>query len=278
MLFRSGRVYLDPKAIAKRSRLPHPPHPLSRPPKREDGPIRVTGISTTAMDEQYPRYSTSEALLNVALEHAASEGAETSLVRLNALKFRHCEGYYSKSARACTWPCSITQMDESDQLDRVYEALVHRADVVLIATPIRWGSASSLYYKMTERLNCIQNQITLRNEVLIRNKVAAFIITGGQDNVQGVAGQMLAFFSELGFVFPPFPFIAHTLGWAEENMERNCDYVRQSEALREGARQLVDGAVRLVRDLIEREMSRAHIERGGRKAFTEHHTGPKHSE
>ena len=79
-------------------------------------------------------------------------------------------------------------MDPDDQLDRVYEALVHWADVYLVATPIRWGAASSLYFKMVERMNCIQNQITIANRVLLRNKVAAFIITGGQDNVQAVAG------------------------------------------------------------------------------------------
>jgi hypothetical protein len=34
---------------------------------------------------------------------------------------------------------------------------------------------------MAERLNTVQNQITLNNNILIKNKVAAFIITGGQD-------------------------------------------------------------------------------------------------
>jgi len=82
----NGRLFVSAKPVAKRSRLPHPPHPLERKPKREDGPIRVTGISTTAMDEQYPRYSTSEALLRTALDHAAAaEGAQTQLIRLNAL-------------------------------------------------------------------------------------------------------------------------------------------------------------------------------------------------
>jgi multimeric flavodoxin WrbA len=67
------------------------------------------------------------------------------------LSFRACEGFYSKSARACTWPCAITQMDPKDQMDQVYEGVVHWADVIVIATPIRWGGASSLYYKMIER-------------------------------------------------------------------------------------------------------------------------------
>ena len=79
-------------------------------------------------------------------------------------------------------------MDHNDQMEQVYEALVHWADAIVISSPIRWGAASSLYFKMTERLNCVQNAITIRDQVLIRNKVAEFIIVGGQDNIQAVAG------------------------------------------------------------------------------------------
>src|SRR6202035_4793994 len=128
-------------------------------------------------------------------------------------------------------------------LTPVYEGLVHWADVVLIATPIRWGNASSLYFKMAERLNCVQNQITINNRVLIHHKVAALIITGGQDNIQAVAGSMLTFWSELGFVFPTFPFIAHSRGWDAEDMEENVRIVRMSAGLREAARELADRGV-----------------------------------
>ena len=125
-------------------------------------------------------------------------------------------------------------MDENDEMERVYEALVHWADAVIVATPIRWGAASSLYFKMAERLNCVQNQITIRNRVLIRNKVAGFIIVGGQDNIQSVAGQMLGFFAELGFIFPQFPYIAHSRGWSHEDMEHNVVIVRESTELARG--------------------------------------------
>ena len=164
----NGRLLVTAKPTSKRGHLPHEPHPLTRSPERAPGGLRVGGISTTAMDSQNPRFSTSEHLLGVALEHAgAALGAETKLIRLNDLKIRNCEGYYSKAAKACTWPCSVTSMDKTDQLDQVYEMAVHWADVLLIATPIRWGAASSLYYKMVERMNCIQNQITLNNKVLV---------------------------------------------------------------------------------------------------------------
>src|SRR6185436_7306601 len=159
-----------------RNRKPHAPHPLARDPSREAGPIRILGLSTTVMTQEHPRYSTSEDLLEHALASAAgSLECETRLLRVRDLKFRACEGYYSKSERACTWPCSITEMDSSDEMEKVYEGVVHWADVILLATPIRWGGASSLYYKMVERMNCIQNQETLGNKHLLRNKVAGFI-------------------------------------------------------------------------------------------------------
>ena len=270
----NGRLLVTAKPTSKRGHLPHEPHPLTRSTERAPGGLRVGGISTTAMDAKNPRFSTSEHLLGVALEHAASAlGAETKLIKLNDLNFRNCEGYYSKAAKACTWPCSVTSMDKTDQLDQVYEMAVHWADILLIATPIRWGAASSLYYKMVERMNCIQNQITLNNKVLIRNKVAAFIITGGQDGIQAVAGQMMGFFSEIGYLLPQFPFIAHSLGWEFEEMERNMDFVQSSEGLRAGARELVARASEMSKCLLEREITRASIERGGTKGVAE--LGPR---
>jgi multimeric flavodoxin WrbA len=219
------------------------------------------------MHARYPRFSTSDALLEEALQHAAHGLAcETELIRLRELKFRPCEGYYSKSAHACTWPCSITQMDSNDQLDRVYEAFVHWADVILIATPIRWGVASALYYKMIERMNCIQNQETIANRVLLKNKVAGFIITGGQDNVQGVAGQLLGFFAEVGCQFPQFPFIAHSRGWSAEDMENNVRYVEGSTELKAGARALVERSVEMAKLMVSGQLVESKLVRGGRKA------------
>jgi multimeric flavodoxin WrbA/nitrite reductase/ring-hydroxylating ferredoxin subunit len=261
----NGRLFLNLQPATRRNKLPHQPHPLARPARREDGPVRVLGLSTTVMDPEHTRYSTSEALLKTSLEAAAELGAETRCIRLSHLRFRACEGYYSKSAHACTWPCSITQMDPTDELTEVYEGIVHWADVILVATPIRWGSASSLYYKMVERMNCIQNQVTIRNRALLRNKVASFIITGGQDNVQAVAGQMLGFFAEIGCVFPQFPYIAHSRGWTAEDMERNVAFVQQSESLHQGARELAGRAITMAKVLLTTQIEPEKVCRGGRK-------------
>ena len=263
----NGRVLVDLASATPRGKAPHAPHPLARPIVREPGAtIRVAGISTTNMQIEHPRYSTSDALLETALDHAQRElGCATRHIRLHELAFRACEGFYSKSAKACTWPCSITQMDPNDQLDRVYEAFVHWADVILVATPIRWGAASSLYYKMVERMNCIQNQQTTHGRVLLQNKVVSLIITGGQDNVQGVAGQMLGFFAEVGCHFPQFPYIAHSRGWTAEDMENNVRAVQNGKELHDGARALAARAVEMAKLMVAGSV-RERVVRGGRKA------------
>ena len=265
---RPDGVYVQIPPIAPLKLLKHKPsHLLAEHPKEPGAPCRVLAISTTAMDEGNPRFSTSDALLGHASERARELGADTQLINLRSLDFKHCEGNYSKASHACTWPCAITERDPTDQLTAVYEGLVHWCDVVVVATPIRWGNASSLYYKMAERLNCVQNQITIHNRFLIRNKVGAFIITGGQDNIQAVAGSMLTFWSELGFVFPPFPFIAHSRGWDAEDMQNNVRQVKASDALREASRELVERAVDFWTVLDKnRAMLDKPMERAGRKA------------
>ncbi|VFJ13593.1 Rieske 2Fe-2S domain-containing protein [Candidatus Nitrosocosmicus franklandus] len=199
----------------------------------DDKKVRILGISTTnANDKIAPRQSTSEDALLFALEYAKKTlKAETVLIKLRELEFNHCEGYYSKNANACIFPCSISERDREDQMIQIYEKVILWADIVLIATPIRWGSASSLYYKMIQRMNCIQNQIITNNRYLIRDKVAAFIITGGQDNVQHVAGELFSFWSQMGFVFGKFPFAGWTRGWYAEDTENNYDSMTSSLAM-----------------------------------------------
>ncbi len=94
----------------------------------------------------------------------------------------------------------------------------------------------------------MQNQVTIRNKVLIRNKVAGCIVTGGQDNVRGVVGPLLTFFGEPGFLFPQFPFIAHSQGRSAEDMENN---VR---------------AVQMAAEILKVEFTHEQVGRGGRKA------------
>ncbi len=206
--------------------------------------INILGISTTNMNDDITRFSTSENALENALAYATEKhGAAAKMIKLRELTFRNCEGYYSQHMNACTWPCSITEMDAKDGMTQVYRDMVLWADVVLLATPIRWGNASSLYYKMAERLNTVQNQITVADKILIKNKVASFIITGGQDNIQAVAGQLMCFFTDLGFSFPPFSFLGWSRGWTAEDMDKNVLQFKKSEYIERTTKEIVDNCM-----------------------------------
>ena len=209
----------------------------------------ILGISTTnSNDKVAPRKSTSEDALIYALDYAKNAfGAETKMIKLRDLHFKHCEGYYSKNASACIFPCSISEMDKEDQMMEIYQKVIIWADVVVIATPIRWGNASSLYYQMVQRMNCVQNQSITHESYLIRDKVAAFIITGGQDNVQHVAGELMTFWSQLGFVFGKFPFVGWTRGWYAEDTENNYDKMKENEHMHRDINKTISGAVEMSR-------------------------------
>lgn len=212
--------------------------------------LNILGISSTNTNTNLPRKSTSDEALLLALEYAREKyDASTVLLKLSDLEFRHCEGYYSRNEQACTWPCSISEMDSNDGMNEVYRKMILWADILVLSTPIRWGNASSLYYKMAERLNCVQNQVTLQDRVLVKNKVASFIITGGQDNIQQVAGQMMVFFTELGFSLPPFAFMGWSRGWTAEDMEHNVQLFSKSRYVKRSVRDLIDNDIKLLRQL-----------------------------
>jgi nitrite reductase/ring-hydroxylating ferredoxin subunit/multimeric flavodoxin WrbA len=215
---------------------------------RQENRLRILGISTTNVTERVGRTSTSEELLSLALEYSRHNlGAQTVMVKLREVNFKHCQGYYSTDAHACIFPCSISEVDEEDQMIEIYRRIILWADVVLISTPIRWGSASSLYYKMVQRMNSVQNQAPTRNMHLIRDKVMALIITGGQDNVQHVAGEMMSFWSQTGFVFGKYPFVGWSRGWYAEDVQYNVDVMRRS--LKDG--HLREDLIRTVRGATE---------------------------
>jgi hypothetical protein len=118
---------------------------------------------------------------------------------------------------------------------------------------------------MVERMNCIRSQETIAKRRLMRNRAVAFIVTGGQDNVQAVAGSMLGFFAELGCQFPQFPYVAHSRGWSAEDRENNNRYVRESRALHDGARALANRTVEMAELLVAGRITETELVQGGRK-------------
>lgn len=77
----------------------------------------------------------------------------------------------------------------------------------------KMGNVSSLYYKLVERLNCIENQKEVYWVDLVHNKLMGMVIMGAQDGAQHVMGLMMSVWSEMWFAFAKSPYVAYTAGW-----------------------------------------------------------------
>jgi hypothetical protein len=95
---------------------------------------------------------------------------------------------------------------------------------------------------------------------------AGFIVTGGQDNVQAVAGQLPDCYGEIGCQFPQFPHIAQSRGWSAEDMEQNPRAVQQSPMLHEGAAASARRCVEMAQMMVSSSLGEHALTRGGRKA------------
>jgi len=235
--------------------------------RREGEAINILGISTTMMAPGYVRPSTSESALEKVLDIVKNQAnvkskvpaINTVMLKLREIEFGFCAGYYSQKKEACEWPCALTVTEYmrkenaekkgltyqvKDRMDLIYKALLW-ADIVFVATPIRFGNAGSLYYKMVERLNSVHNEMTLRDHQVMREKVAGFIIIGGQDGVQAVAGQMLTFWSELGFIFSRYSYVGWNRGWYAEDTSKNPILLASDKEFEKDLHKLADFAMDL---------------------------------
>jgi multimeric flavodoxin WrbA len=219
MIDKSSKQYLAQQAFLQQQSDLFLKHSLERTSIN----IVWIGCSTTNLDDSPRRTPTSHEILSRCLDVAHKLWWEKNIevnTRTHILEdidFDHCEANYSMQWHYCTRPCWITQRKaekwETDPLSSVYQDLIDRSDIVLVATPIRRWSASSLYYKLVERLNCIENQKEVYNVDLVHNKLMGMIIMWAQDGAQHVMGQMMSVWAELGFAFAKSPYVAYTAGW-----------------------------------------------------------------
>jgi multimeric flavodoxin WrbA len=187
--------------------------------------------------------SKSERLLLRALDNYKGYGCRTTFIRLKDLVIHDCEGNYSENPAYCTYPCQSSLKYEDDRMQVVYDAIL-ASDILLLATPIRWNNHSALVQKFVERMNAIENQYSWYGRRLIKNKVAGLIIIGHVDGVQHVAGNLLNFFSWLGFHTPEVA-IASWVGEMDEDTTKDWGQIEQNRYTQEDLANLITSSLRL---------------------------------
>jgi multimeric flavodoxin WrbA len=203
--------------------------------------IRVLGLSGSSRQE--PGMSKSERLLTRALEQFSSYGCATTLIRLKDKKIYDCEGNYSEDPSYCTYPCQSSMKYDDDQMQDVYDAVL-TCDILILATPIRWNNHSALVQKFVERMNAIENQYSWFGNRMIQDKVAGMIVIGHVDGVQHVAGNLMNFFSWLGFHTPEIA-IASWVGENDEDTTKDWVQIQANRYTNEDLENLVSSSLRL---------------------------------
>ncbi len=67
--------------------------------------------------------------------------------------------------------------------------------------------------------------------------------------MQQVAGQMMCFFTDLGFIFPPFSFLGWSRGWTAEDMDKNVMQFKKSEYIKRTSMEMVDNCVEMLKQI-----------------------------
>jgi len=111
--------------------------------------IKVLGISAS------PRVaggvSHSDKMLMELLNQVHIFGGKSDRIVLAKKKIASCEGCYSVKSSECVFPCIHTD-DTNEVLTEIANA-----DAIVFATPVYWGSASSLLHILIEKMTALEN-------------------------------------------------------------------------------------------------------------------------
>lgn len=96
-----------------------------------------------------------------------------------------------------------SDMGAGDEWPAILEKLF-TADIIILATPIWWGSYSSLTQKVIERMDSVRGEeFATTGKSPFNNKVGGVVITGAQDGAEQIIGHLAMIMSWIGLTVPP---------------------------------------------------------------------------
>lgn len=201
--------------------------------------IKALGISTSPRIKLAGE-SSSKTILKRVLDQLQKKGVETELIDLNELRIFYCGGHYSLGPRECYYPCRRMEEEPSDQMLHVYEA-IFRSDIVIFATPIRWGNYCALMQCLIERMNCIENMDSVFGAKMLKDKVAGVVVIGHEDGYQRSAGTLMSTLNFMGFHLPANA-VCYFVGPSDELTDQDLERMKKNEALENSIKDLVESA------------------------------------
>ena len=141
-----------------------------------------------------PEVSNTDAMCSVLADHLKEEGdVKSEIIRL--VDYDILPGLSRNMGPGDEWPKIIPKL--------------LKADIIIFATPIWWGVASSLMQRVIERLDTENDTLLETGISPFANKVGGIVVTGAEDGAQHIIGSLLNFMSWNGLTIPPAP----SLSW-----------------------------------------------------------------
>ena len=142
---------------------------------------------------------------------------------------------------------------EDDEWPGIVEE-IQKASVVIFATPIWWGSRSSLMQRVIERMDAFDEEAVKGGRAALLNKVAGIVITGSEDGAQAVAAGLMEVLTFLNFTLPP-QCCTYWVGEVGKDPKTDTERRRANEAVAHMAEKTAKGLVHYAQLLRERPLS-----------------------
>jgi len=159
------------------------------------------------------KLSNTEELVDELLNHFIEYGVEVEKFRLANMNI----------------PVGLGEkMSDNDEWPQIADAL-RKADIVIFATPVWWGGQSSLIQRVMERMTHFDESYIMTGKSDLYHKIAGIVITGHEDGVQHIIGNLYNFLQWLGFVIPPES-VAYWVGEVGGGMDKDDEKRRTNKA------------------------------------------------
>lgn len=132
--------------------------------------------------------SNTEVLSEFLAGHFRKQQVECSIIKL--VRYNILPGTYSDMGPGDDWPAILGQ--------------VLQADILILATPVWWGSHSSEIQKVIERFDELHDELLAGKTSRLEGKTGGIVITGDSDGAQHIIANICNFFNAIGVALPPY--------------------------------------------------------------------------
>ncbi len=133
------------------------------------------------------KFSHTRTLCDFLVPYLNAEGAEGEIVEL--VEYNIKPGVESDEGEGDEWPSILKK--------------VLAADIIIFATPIWWGTHSSILQRIIERMDALNDELLETGKSELANKIGGMVISGAEDGAENIIGQICNFLVWNGVTIPP---------------------------------------------------------------------------